>query len=56
MMVMMCLMSDDLNVFKIHVMMTFVDTARKFSEHKKAVRPTLKSKVSRLKVLLVTQC
>ena len=26
----MCLMSDDLNVFKIHVMMTFVNMARKF--------------------------
>ena len=26
----MCLMSDDFNVFKIHVMMTFVNTARKF--------------------------
>jgi len=26
----MCLMSDDFNVFKIHVMMTFVNMAHKF--------------------------
>ena len=26
----MCLMSDDFNVFKIHVMMVFVNMARKF--------------------------
>ena len=46
----MCLMSDDFNVFKIHVMMTFVNMARKFEvmiEHQDSLfvldNPRLKS-------------
>ena len=57
----MCLMSDDFNVFKIHVMMTFVNTARKFEvmiEHQDSLfvldNPRLKWSLQVYKIAMTT--